>query len=525
MICRSLIAALLLLPWAVSADDQVEDKFWQEVQFSPEDWLDLGELSQASCWTSENHLRGCLWAIERVLKEGESRWTLIWDRRLKQLSFQASGPQGTSPSERIPQITQELFRIKKRWRPQLSDVFLQAFERGQISQARKAKVTARAVTAFLKEAYEDPYARIEALAVLEHRHSNGDQYFFGLGLLLQEVAGGIYVEEVLAEGPASGKPIGIGDRIALMDGQPLPPSLDQLGSLLRGSEGSSVRLTLERQGQQGLEDIVIPRGPVVLPDFEVQKLDLAGGRWLHLRVRSFEYDHLCLRVIEALRASEGHDSVRGVILDLRSNPGGSLDQGVCLAGLFLGGGLNIVTRENLVEGRLRMTMVQEGAFKTDLPTVVLMNQNSASASEIVAGALQDHGRAWLVGERSFGKGTIQGGEAYTGQSFQGRHQLILFRTIKWFYLPSGRTPQYLGVIPDLRVPFRPEWAEEEPWFLREADFHPDPRAQEAEVWVQPRSQEFQKIQDCLNQGGPFAPFYGDFQLRMAAEVLACNTSE
>ncbi|MEQ9126077.1 MAG: S41 family peptidase, partial [Alphaproteobacteria bacterium] len=149
------------------------------------------------------------------------------------------------------------------------------------------------------------------------------------------------------------------------------------------------------------------------------------------------------RALKRLRGEAG-DKLKGVVLDLRNNPGGLLDQAIAVSDAFLDKG-EIVSTRGRDKDQAQRYNAQSGDIIEGMPLVVLINGGSASASEIVAGALQDHGRAILLGQRSFGKGSVQ-----TVQRIQGHGAIRL--TIARYYTPSGRSIQAKGIEPDINVP-------------------------------------------------------------------------
>ena len=196
---------------------------------------------------------------------------------------------------------------------------------------------------------------------------------------------------------------------------------------------------------------------------QVIKSHLEGGDIAYIRLTSFneQTDSGLRKALTALKQQSG-DKLRGIILDLRNNPGGLLDQAVAVSDDFIEQGEIVSTRARHAEDSQRWN-AKGGDIAGGLPVVVLINGGSASASEIVAGALQDHQRAIVVGTRSFGKGSVQ-----TVIPLPGNGAMRL--TTARYYTPSGRSIQGLGITPDVEVA---ETREEKPHFLpdREADLN------------------------------------------------------
>ena len=266
--------------------------------------------------------------------------------------------------------------------------------------------------------------------------------------------GGLGIEVTLEEGyvkvitPMDGTPafeagVEAGDFITAVDGENiLGLSLEEAVDLMRGPVGSDIVVTVVREGLEEPIDITITRDTIKLTAARVRK----EGDSVVIRVSTFN-DQTIPNVEEGFREvveeMGGIENVNGVVLDLRNNPGGLLTAGVGLADEFLEQGEIVSTRSRNSEDGDRFN-AREGDLTGGLSMVVLINGGSASASEIVAGALQDHRRAVVVGTKSFGKGSVQ-----TIMPVQGNGAIRL--TTARYYTPSGRSIQALGVSPDIVV--------------------------------------------------------------------------
>ena len=280
--------------------------------------------------------------------------------------------------------------------------------------------------------------------------------FGGLGIEVTQEDGYVKVITPMDGTPAFEAGVEAGDFITAVDGENLLGlTLEQAVELMRGPIGSEIIVTIVREGLEEPLDISITRDTIKLTAARVRQ----EGDSIVVRVSTFN-DQTMPNVLAgletALADAGGLEAINGIVLDLRNNPGGLLNAGVALADAFLEQGEIVSTR-----GREASDGDRFGATAGDviegLPMVVLINGGSASASEIVAGALQDHRRAVVVGTKSFGKGSVQ-----TIMPVQGDGAIRL--TTSRYYTPSGRSIQALGISPDIVVvqpPRAPETEDEE----------------------------------------------------------------
>ena len=280
--------------------------------------------------------------------------------------------------------------------------------------------------------------------------------FGGLGIEVTQEDGFVKVVSPIDGTPAAEAGIEAGDFITHVDGESLLGLvLDDAVELMRGPVGSEIVITVVREGEQEPFDVTIVRDTIQLTAVRAR----TEGDTVVLRLTTFNeqtYPKMKQLLEEQVEAAGGFENVNGVVLDMRNNPGGLLNQAIAVSDAFLEEGEIVSTRgRNLEDGdRVNAT---PGDLTNGKPMVVLINGGSASASEIVAGALQDHRRAIVVGTKSFGKGSVQ-----TVMPLRGNGAMRL--TTARYYTPSGRSIQALGVSPDIVVdqpPARPEVEEEE----------------------------------------------------------------
>src|SRR6266436_7330779 len=265
--------------------------------------------------------------------------------------------------------------------------------------------------------------------------------FGGLGIEVSMESGLVKVVSPIDDTPAARAGLKPGDLITHLDGDPVQGlTLPEAVEKMRGLIGSEIKLTIRREGKDPF-DVKLTRATIRIQSV---RSHLEGDNIGYIRVTTFneQTDTGLNNAMKSLKQQAGNKLV-GVILDLRNNPGGLLDQAVSVSDAFLEKGEIVSTRGRRGEDAQRYN-ARAGDIAGGLPVVVLINGGSASASEIVAGALQDHHRAILLGTRSFGKGSVQ-----TIIPLPGHGAMRL--TTARYYTPSGRSIQAKGIYPDIVV--------------------------------------------------------------------------
>jgi carboxyl-terminal processing protease len=292
----------------------------------------------------------------------------------------------------------------------------------------------------------DPHSAYLEGASFERLTTMIDGNYQGLGISVQMAEGMVKVVSPFKGSPADKAGIKAGDYISHIEGKLIYGlELDDAVAQMRGPAGSSIRLSILRPGRDAPFDVTVVRGVI---DLEPVTFELKDGQVGYISVNEFSRDvgSDVNAAPQALRGQAG-GRLAGLVLDLRRNPGGSLEEAVALSDLFLDEGQIVSQR-----GRGRRDNIYynaESMYRGDVaagvPMIVLIDAGSASASEIVAGALQDQRRALVMGERSFGKGSVQSLLPLSRTS-------ALKLTTARYYTPSGRSVQEGGIEPDIRVP-------------------------------------------------------------------------
>lgn len=295
----------------------------------------------------------------------------------------------------------------------------------------------------LLESLDDPYALYFDEQHYGYFNEQNEGAFYGIGVTISERDGQPYVVSVIEKTPAEKAGLKPDDIIASIDGVKRDKwDLDEVVKRIRGAEGTKVKLGIVREDPEKPLEFTITRAKIDVPNIEKELVDGDIG---YIRLYSFN-DPAAGDLREAFEELEAKGA-EGFVLDLRDNPGGLLSSSVDVLSLFVKDGVAVSVEARVAE--LNETYRVSGETVTDAPLVVLINENSASASEIVAGGLQDYGRATLVGVTSFGKGSVQQIEEL---SFGGALKL----TIAHYLTPKGRVIDKKGVVPEVEVKMEPE---------------------------------------------------------------------
>jgi carboxyl-terminal processing protease len=264
--------------------------------------------------------------------------------------------------------------------------------------------------------------------------------FGGLGIEVSMEAGVVKVITPIDDTPASKAGIKAGDYIVKIDNvQVQGKSLSEAVDLMRGLVGTDIELTIRRRGVKKALNLKVTREII-----EVQsvKSDLLENNIGYIRLTSFN-DNSSDQIKKQIKKLKKNENLKAFILDLRNNPGGLLSQAIKISDFFLQNG-EIVSTKSRKKSENRKWFARKGDITEGKPLVVLINYGSASASEIVAGALKDHKRAIVLGENSYGKGSVQ-------SIIPLKNKGAIRLTVSKYYLPSGKSISEVGVRPDIEV--------------------------------------------------------------------------
>ncbi len=285
----------------------------------------------------------------------------------------------------------------------------------------------------------DPHSSYMSPAEYEIAVADQSGQLEGIGAYVEGADEYLRIVSPFPGSPAEAAGLRPGDLVVKVDGEDMAGMGEvEIISRIRGPEGTTVRLAVQREGETELLEFEIVRAKIHLPSVESEMLE---GGVAYVKINDFG-DKTTPELRTALRALLAQQPA-GLILDLRNNPGGYLDTAIEVVSQFVADG--VVMRERFGDGRERTYEALGGGLATEPPLVVLINHGSASASEIVAGAIQDAERGALVGEQSYGKGSVQ-----NWHDLQGDNGAVRVTIARWL-TPDGRSIHKLGITPDVIV--------------------------------------------------------------------------
>ena len=286
----------------------------------------------------------------------------------------------------------------------------------------------------------DPYSAYMSPSVYEEMQTETSGEFGGLGIEVGMESGVVKVISPIDDTPASKAGIKAGDYIVKIDDiQVQGKTLTEAVEIMRGPVGSEIKLTVRRIGEKKALIFKIVREIIQIQSVKTDLIDKNIG---YIRLTSFN-ENSGAQIKKRIKEFENNKSINAYILDLRNNPGGLLSQAIKISDFFLDNGEIVSTKSRKVSEN-RKWFANQGDLINGKTILVLINYGSASASEIVAGALKDHKRAILIGESSYGKGSVQ-------SIIPLKNKGAIRLTVAKYYLPSGKSISEVGVIPDIEI--------------------------------------------------------------------------
>ena len=321
------------------------------------------------------------------------------------------------------------------------DLFSEVLEKIQneyVEEIDQAEAMDSAINGLLQSL--DPYSSYMNQKTFEESQSETTGKFGGLGIEVSMEAGVVKVITPIDDTPASRAGVKAGDYIVKINGEQVRgKTLMEAVNLMRGPVGTSIEITIRRKGLKKAKIFKITREIIEIKSVISKLVDNKVG---YLRLRAFN-ENSSNQLKKEIAKIEKNKKLVGYILDLRNNPGGLLSQAIKISDFFLDDG-EIVSTKGRKNRENRKFFAKKGDKINGKPLIVLINNGSASAAEIVAGALQDQKRAVLLGETTFGKGSVQ-------SIIPLKNRGAIRLTVSRYYLPSGKSISEVGVMPDIKV--------------------------------------------------------------------------
>jgi carboxyl-terminal processing protease len=317
---------------------------------------------------------------------------------------------------------------------------LETIKQEYVNEVDQGKVMDSAINGLLQSL--DPYSSYMSPKSFDGMQTDTKGEFGGLGIEIGMESGVVKVITPIDDTPAANAGIKSGDYIVRINGQQVQgKTLTEAVDLMRGPVGSEIKLTIRRRNEKKALEFKIKRAVIEVKSVEA-KIIGEENKIGYLRLRSFN-ENSDKQLFKKINNFEKKNKLTGYILDLRNNPGGLLTQAISITDFFLDDGEIVSTKgRKISESRRFFSRKGDGINKK--PLIVITNNGSASASEIVSGALKDHKRAIILGERTYGKGSVQ-------SIIPLKNGGGLRLTISKYYLPSGKSISEIGVLPDIFV--------------------------------------------------------------------------
>ena len=412
------------------------EKYWAETGLKSADLEDL--VQDYSCVSSLRYFLACVNATSAVLYRS--------DRALVRQGDQLqANPLGAAVRDLSERETLEPWRKFYLSQPETAKKlsFLSLLKNVLLEGTPDYEATVAAGLNGFLSVFKDPHTYIMPLDYFNQVVAKSSPKTKSIGVVISRTASHYFIRKIYQKSPADEAGLKKGDFLISINGKDVSDlTFVHVNDLIR-SENERIHLKVLR-GQENL-DLVVERKEVELSAVNAEVLQ-QGRRVGLLSINKFSKDscELTEKAIKGLMAA----NIEGLILDLRDNSGGQIDEAACIAGLFLGPKKKLFTLQFFDTSRDREEVFSQKPLLYGAALAILVNRGSASASELLAGSLRDYGRALLVGETTFGKGTFQEGEVWNLNSKIG-----LFSSKGFYILPSGFSPQMYGLKPDVEVHF------------------------------------------------------------------------
>lgn len=419
-----------------STDKTVEknlENYWLETGLGSKELFEL--VSNENCQSSEKYFLSCINSIIQILPKFHLK--ISSENGFVSSDNQASIYDGRSEKQNLLPFLQmyekqnnKLINFEQIWSGLL------AKDNAEVS---KSYLIATGINAFLS-IYKDPHTYIMPSQYFEEVGSRFERSNLFVGVSLEKENSIVYIRKVFKNSDADAAGLKPQDQVLEINGAAVQKmNLFDISTMLKNPDLKTFAVKIKRDGFD--QNLQITRSFKKINHVIAEK-ELGLRNYSVITLSKFSHG-VCAEVSKKIK-NLSTDNVAGMVLDLRDNPGGELNEAACIAGLFLGINKKIYAIKYFDPLKSDEVALTTGSLLYTGPLVILINASSASASELLAGALQDYNRAVLVGEKTFGKGTFQEGELWKKNS-----RITLFKTQGFYLLPSGMSPQIKGIKPDL----------------------------------------------------------------------------
>lgn len=516
---------------------------WTQTELNHSDFANLIETS--NCYVDERTFRGCMAAIENLwqvefpdaillptssIRKLDHVIANFGEIQLVEIEKPAPLPSTTRPPEFLAHLRHyfqsflfewdALFAATKGYPIEIEGLATQALK-SALSHVDERIAFADAINAYLAVT-GDPHTRILPSVRFEKEMDQGHEIqFAGIGAIVAKKKDSFLIQSPIKNGPAYKAGIYANDELIRINGKSIfGLSMNDVRNRLMGPVGTWVRLDLKRKNRH--YRVQIQRKLVQFYNSESSVIVEGSRKYGYIKLSSFSRS-ACSEVTRALFGVL-RQGIKGVILDLRDNPGGTIDQAVCIADLFLPAG-KTVTEIRSLDSEQKAFHQTSNVIAIPIPLTVLVNSQSASASELLTGALQDYGKAVVVGERTYGKGSVQ-----ISANLVSTDTVNFLRTIGRFYRPSGSSNQVVGVTPDLVAFERPGMTEDDRLATREEDEGVSVLEGDGPEWKHPYPRQLAALQFCVAESGTAkskfatrqsAPLAPDYPVLVAQDAIDC----
>jgi carboxyl-terminal processing protease len=471
------LLAPMLLSTKIDRGNKSIDDYWAETDLSSTELDAL--LDNKICYADRLSYLACVNSVSQMAERFNKVLSENGDLR----------PMTRADIEQRLNEKKDLTRWASRWdqgqilkHPTFLDIW-HTIESQYVTRTQHTSVVANGLNGYLSIA-KDPHSYVIPLDFYEEMIARSDSKQTNLGFIARRNKDYAVIRKVFEKSPAEKAGLHKGDHILRINGIDVGAMLpNQFSDLIKLKDGDRLSVLIERwkESKRSEKYFEIVKSDYVTPNVTSQMIE--GSRRLGLlTINKFAKDTCSETLTHLTELVESGSS--GIMMDLRDNPGGQVEEAACILNLFLDKGTRLFETRYMDPVRPVDKYVAEKKPHYKGPLVVLINSGSASASEIVAGVLKDVGRATLIGERSFGKGTFQDGRLW------GSHaKIAVFETEGMYYFPSGWTPQLVGIEPDISVEFSDSSAHRE----EELFYNPIvPR----DIWTGPQTLTWIQLMQC-----------------------------